>query len=71
MKATISMTDKQILTESRPRPLYYSNTMGRRQARPCILSGTVIMGRFSDLEDHARTVDIPAYEEAYTQPLAA
>ena len=67
MKTAI-MTDKQILSECKPRALYYSNTQGKRQARPCILCGTTIIGKFADLEQHALTVDVPAYEEEYTRP---
>ena len=66
-KATINMTDKQILVECRPKPLYYSTTYGRHQARPCILCGTTILGKFDDLEAHVRDTDIPAYQEQYTQ----
>jgi len=68
MKATVDMTYKQILAECRPKVLYYLNTEARRQARPCILCGTTVTGKFDALEEHVRTVEVPAYEEEYTRP---
>ena len=67
-KVTVTMTDKQILTDCKPRPMYYANSYGRRLARPCLLCTKTISGTFGDLEYHALTTDIPAYEEAYTCP---
>ena len=55
---SLDMTDKQILTACRPKPLYYTNTYGKRLARPCILCGDTVMGTFADLESHALKVDL-------------
>ena len=58
MKATVDMTDRQILAECRPKPLYYSTTYGRRLARPCLLCGETIHGNFAALESHAAENDL-------------
>lgn len=60
-KATAGMTDRQILNECRPKPLYYTNTYGKRTARPCLLCGETVPGTFEDLENHAERIDIPKY----------
>lgn len=70
-RASETMTDKQILAESRPRLLTYTNSYGKRQARPCLLCGSIIQGTFLDLENHVRDMEMPVYEEQYTRPKIA
>ena len=49
-----NMTYKQLLADCRPKLLYYSNTQGKNQARPCFLCGETVIGKFADLEAHVR-----------------
>jgi len=49
----LDMTDKQILSACKPKPLYYSNTQVRSMARACIVCSMTVKGKFSDLESHA------------------
>lgn len=61
MKATVNMTDKQVVNACKPKPVYYSNTYGRCQARPCLLCGKTIKGTLADLENDVKGSDLPKY----------
>ena len=54
-KATSKMTHAQLVTENKPKPVFYRGTEGKRLARPCMRCGVVVQGTLSDLERHVMT----------------
>ena len=46
------LTDAQIVSKHKPKPLYYTGTEKKKMARPCIVCGDVIQGTLATLENH-------------------
>jgi hypothetical protein len=50
------LTDAQIVSKHKPKPLYYTGTEKKKMARPCIVCGEVIQGTLATLENHVSMV---------------
>ena len=46
------LTDAQIVSKCKPKPIYYTGTEKKKMARPCIVCGDVIQGTLATLENH-------------------
>lgn len=55
---TANMTDKQILTATKPKILYYKNTEVIDCGRICLFCEERVNGKFVDLEKHVLIVDL-------------
>jgi hypothetical protein len=47
------LTDAQIVSKHKPKPIYYIGTELKKMARPCLRCGDVIQGTLASLERHA------------------
>ena len=50
------LTDAQIVSKHKPKPVYYKGTELKRMARPCMVCGDVIQGTLATLEHHVSMV---------------
>jgi hypothetical protein len=58
------LTDAQIVSKHKPKPIYYIGTEKKRMARPCLMCGDVIQGTLGTLETHVSMAH-PKVESGY------
>ena len=58
------LTDAQIVSKHKPKPIYYTGTEKKKMARPCLMCGDVIQGTLATLEGHASR-NHPRVESGY------
>ena len=58
------LTDAQIVSKHKPKPIYYIGTEKKRIARPCLMCGDVIQGTLGTLENHVLMTH-PKVESGY------